>query len=197
MGFFILKPLVMKLLYFDLETTGVKFWKNGIHQLSGAVEIDGEIKEYFNINMQPFKDAIIEDEALSIANIKREDLANYTPIGKAYNEFTMMLSKYVDKFNKQDKFHLVGYNSASFDNQFLRAWFVQNLDNYFGSWFWSCPIDAMVLAGQKLMNERHLMPNFQQGTVAKHLGIEVDESRLHDAVYDVEIMIQIYKKVTA
>jgi uncharacterized protein YprB with RNaseH-like and TPR domain len=30
----------MKILFFDLETTGVKFWKNGIHQISGIVDID-------------------------------------------------------------------------------------------------------------------------------------------------------------
>lgn len=30
-----------KLLFFDLETTGVKFWRNGIHQIGGIVDIDG------------------------------------------------------------------------------------------------------------------------------------------------------------
>lgn len=34
-----------KLFFFDLETTGVKFWKNGIHQIAGVIEIDGEVKE--------------------------------------------------------------------------------------------------------------------------------------------------------
>lgn len=37
-----------KLFFFDLETTGVKYWKNGIHQISGAIVIDGEVKERFN-----------------------------------------------------------------------------------------------------------------------------------------------------
>ena len=26
-----------KLFFYDLETTGVKFWKNGIHQISGKI----------------------------------------------------------------------------------------------------------------------------------------------------------------
>ena len=35
-----------KLFFYDLETTGTKFWKNGIHQISGAIVIDGEIKDF-------------------------------------------------------------------------------------------------------------------------------------------------------
>ena len=33
-----------KLFFYDLETTGVKHWKNGIHQISGRIVIDGELK---------------------------------------------------------------------------------------------------------------------------------------------------------
>ena len=32
-----------KLFYFDVETTGLDAKKHGIHQLSGAIEIDGKI----------------------------------------------------------------------------------------------------------------------------------------------------------
>lgn len=186
----------MKLFYYDLETTGVRHWKNGIHQISGAIEIDGEIKEHFNFHVQPYKDALIEDEALAVANITKEDLANYTPMQEVYKSIIELLSKYVDKFNKSDKFFLVGYNNSSFDNQFFRAFFVQSKDNYFGSWFWSDSHDVMVLASKHLMSVRHEMPNFKQSTVATKLGIQIDESRLHEAQYDVEIMIGIYKAVS-
>lgn len=184
-----------KLFYYDTETTGLKHWKNGIHQISGCIEIDGDVKEYFNFNVKPYHAAQIEDEALAIAGITRADLEIYMEFKDCYTELIKILSKYVDKFNKTDKFYAVGYNSASFDNAFFRAFFVQNGDNYFGSWFWSCPIDVMVLAGQHLMNDRHKMIDFKQGTVAKWLGIEVDESKLHDAEYDINICRQIYKKV--
>ena len=43
----------MKLLFYDLETTGIKFWRNGIHQISGEVVIDGETRESFNLNVCP------------------------------------------------------------------------------------------------------------------------------------------------
>jgi DNA polymerase-3 subunit epsilon len=184
-----------KIFYYDTETTGVKHWKNGIHQISGAIEIDGEIKEYFDFKIQPYKDAVIEDEALAISGITREDIAGYMTFADGYRAMLKLILKYVDRFNKKDKFFLCGYNNASFDNSFFRAFFVQNLDNYFGSYFWSSTLDAMILAGQKLMNERHLMIDFKQSTVAKYLGIEVDETKLHDAEYDVNLLIQIYKIV--
>lgn len=185
-----------KIFYYDTETTGVKFWKNGIHQISGAIEIDGEIKEYFNFKVKPYHLAVIEDEALAIGNVTRENLETYMDMKECYKVIVAMLSKYVDKFNKSDKFFLVGYNNASFDNSFFRAFFVQSGDNYFGSWFWSDSHDAMVLASYKLMGVRHTMENFKQSTVAKQLGIKVDETKLHDAEYDVNLLIQIYKSVT-
>jgi DNA polymerase-3 subunit epsilon len=186
----------MKLFFFDLETTGVKYWKNGIHQISGAIEIDGEIKERFNFNVKPFKQALIEDEALAVAGISRNDLDQYSEFEKVYCEIITMLSKYVDKYDRTDKFFLVGYNNASFDNAFFRAFFVQNNDNYFGSWFWSSPIDVFVLASQHLMEDRHTMMDFKLKTVAKHLGIEIDESRLHEAQYDIDLTRQIYSLIT-
>jgi DNA polymerase-3 subunit epsilon len=40
------------------------------------------------------------------------------------------------------------------------------------------------------------MPSFKLSRVAKTLGIEVDEDRLHDADYDVYLTREIYKTVS-
>ena len=127
----------MKLLFFDIETTGTMFWKNGIHQLSGAVVIDGVMKESFDLRVRPNPKACIDDAALSVSGVTREQICGYPPMEDVYKEFVAMLGKYVDKYDRKDKFFLVGYNNSPFDNQFLRAWFKQNGDDYFGSWFWS------------------------------------------------------------
>lgn len=185
----------MKLFYFDLETTGVHPHKHGIHQISGAIEVDGVIKEEFNWKVRPNEKAHIDDEALKIANVTKDQVLAYPPMRTIYNDLTEMLAAHCDKFNKKDKFFLVGYNNASFDNQFLRGFFLQNGDNYFGSWFWANSIDTMVLASDFLKHQRMMLEDFKLKSVAKHLGIEVDEKKLHDAKYDIHLTREIYKIV--
>lgn len=186
----------MKVLFFDLETTGTLVSRHGIHQISGMVVIDGDIREKFNLHVRPNPKAEIVQEALDIAGVTKEKIMEYPPMEEIYRQFVDMLSKYVDKYDRQDKFFLAGYNNASFDNQFLRAWFIQNGDKYFGSWFWSNSIDVMVLATPYLAARRAEMENFKQGTVARSLGIDVDPNRLHDALYDIEICKAIFDIVS-
>ena len=182
----------MKLLFFDLETTGTNPARHGIHQISGMIEIDGVERERFDFKVRPNPKAEVLDEALAVGGVTREQIEAYPPMEEVYRDFVGMLSRYVNKFNKADKFFLVGYNNAAFDNQFLRGFFLQNGDNYFGSWFWSNSIDVMVLASQYLMGERHLMTNFKLSTVAAQLGVVVSEDKLHDALYDIYLTREAY-----
>lgn len=185
----------MKLCFLDLETTGTAYWLHCIHQIAGIIEIDGIEVERFEFNVKPHPAAIIDPEALAVSNLTTEDLTGFLYFEQkfVYSELIKLLSKYVDKYNKSDKFFIVAYNGASFDMNFFRAFFKQCGDNYFGSWFWSVCIDPMILAGQYLLSERSGMENFKQSTVAKQFGITVEEDKLHDAIYDVEILMAIYK----
>ena len=186
----------MKLVFFDLETTGTNPGKHGIHQISGQIVIDGVVKESFDFHVQPNPKALIEEEALKVGGVTREQILAYPPMQQVYQEFVAMLGKYVDKFNKKDKFFLVGYNNAAFDNQFLRGFFLQNGDVYFGSWFWSNSIDVMVLASAYLATRRPDMENFKLSTVAKTLGVNVNDESLHDAMYDIELTKAVFDIVT-
>lgn len=185
----------MKILFFDLETTGIKYWRNGIHQISGEIVVDGETKESFNFNVCPNPHCEIDEEALKICHVTREQILAYTPMNEVYRQLISLLSKYVDKYNKKDKFFLAGYNNAAFDNHFLKAFFVQNGDNFFYSWFWVNSIDVMVLATQYLMQRRAEMTDFKQETVARELGIEIEPDKLHDASYDIVLTRSIYNRL--
>lgn len=97
-----------KLLFFDLETTGVKFWRNGIHQIGGIVDIDGQEVERFDIRLAPNPAATIEQEALDVAGVTLEQVKSYQPMEDGYRQLVSILSKYVNKFDKRDKMYLVG-----------------------------------------------------------------------------------------
>jgi len=186
----------MKLFFFDLETTGTNPAKNGIHQISGEIVIDGQTKESFDFKVQPNPKAVIEQQALDVCSVTADQIMAYPTMKEVYAKLIKMLAKYVDKFNKSDKFFLVGYNNASFDNQFLRGFFLQNGDQYFGSWFWSNSFDVMVLVTPYLAERRAEMENFQLSTVAKFLGVTVEEQALHDASYDIYLTKAIFDIVT-
>jgi DNA polymerase-3 subunit epsilon len=186
----------LKHFFFDIETTGLNPAKNGIHQISCEIVIDGITKEARDWKVRPNPQAIIEQEALDVAGVTKEQILAYPPMKDIYLQLIHTLSQYVDRYSRTDKFFLAGYNNAAFDNQFLRGFFLQNADNYFGSWFWSNSIDVMVLATQHLLDRRAKMENFKLATVAKELGITMDESKLHDASYDLYLTKAIYEIVT-
>ena len=64
----------MKVLFFDLETTGTLVSRHGIHQISGMVVIDGVIREKFNLHVRPNPKAEIVQEALDIAGVTKEKI---------------------------------------------------------------------------------------------------------------------------
>jgi len=186
----------IKKMFYDLETTGVDERQNGIHQLSGCIEIDGVVVKSFNYRVAPNPKAKISDEALTACGVTLEQIQAYEPMEKVFKEFKKLLSRHVDPYNKNDKMYLVGFNNGPFDDKFLRAWFMQNGDTFFGSWFWAGSLDVMTLANQYLIGRRVKMINFKLSTVAQTVGIEIDETKLHDANYDIELTRAVYEIVT-
>lgn len=183
----------VKLLFFDVETTGLLYYKHAIHQLSGEIMIDDEVVESFDYRMRPHKGAEIDTVALKKGRVSEQQINSYTNAVNAYRDFVEMISKYVDKFDSKDKFHLAGYNNTGFDNNFLRELFKMQGDQYFGSWFWNDSIDVMVMACNKLLTRRSEMAHFDLYTVAMEVGIEVEEKRLHEAAYDATLARRIYE----
>lgn len=102
----------MKLLFFDLETTGTQSDKHGIHQLSGMIVINGEVKEKFDLRVQPHAGAIIEQGALDVAGVTLEQIQAYPAMPVVFGQFINLLSKYADRYDKSDKFFLAGYNNG-------------------------------------------------------------------------------------
>lgn len=186
---------MIKYLFYDLETTGVSYIRNGVHQLAGIYVEDRKVIDTINLNIQPHPKCEIEDEALKVSGVAREDLATYIPMEKAYLTFLHFLGRYVNKFDKKDKIYLVGFNNRGFDDKFLRRFFEYNGDQYFGSWFWADSLDVMVLAAYALRSVRTQMENFKLETVAAKCGVPFDPAKAHDALYDVGVTMKIFNLI--
>lgn len=188
----------MKIFYFDLETTGLDPKKNGIHQLAVIIEVDGKVMKKFNVNIQPFKTDEISNDALRIGNVSKDLIFSdaYMKPDQAYKKLIATLDIYTNKFMKSDKFFLCGYNSQSFDSQFMRSFFEKNNDKFFGSYFWNANLDVMILASQFLAQHRHKMTDFKLATVARFCNIEFQDSELHQADFDLDLTYQIYKIIS-
>ncbi|MBN1700198.1 MAG: hypothetical protein JW881_21990 [Spirochaetales bacterium] len=187
-----------KYLFIDIETTGLDTNKNGIIQIAGIIEINRNICEKFNFHVKPFASDIIDPEALRINNVAIDAFINdgrYIDPVAVHGKLIAVFSRYIDKFDKKDKFHLVGYNSLAFDVPFLRSWFYKCGDTYFGSWFFTPSIDIMPVWAYLLAAERDRLPDFKLSTVAAHCGIDIDTIQFHDAMQDVEVTRELYHAI--
>ena len=183
----------MKNLFLDLETTGLNPKQCAIVQLGITIEVDGVVEKNLSIYVKPFKDCVIEASALALGDTipKAQQMGETYP--NVYFQLSKLMGDYVDKYNKKDKFFLIGYN-VGFDDGFMREMWNRNRDVYYGSWFWWPPIDIAVLACQFLKGERHRLENFKLSTLAKYLNIE-REGDAHDALSDINLTRAIYNRV--
>jgi len=186
----------MKLFFFDLELTGTNVEKHGVHQISGKIIIDGEVKEEFDFKVRPHPSAFVAQDALDVCQVTYQQIYAYPTMQEVSKLLFEMLAKYTDFKDASDRFHMVAYNGQVCDFPFLAKWFVRNGNFDFYKIFYSVVIDVMVLAADHLSNKRHLMANFKQSTVAEFLGIEIDKTKLHDGIYDIGICHKIYDIVS-
>ncbi len=184
-----------KLLFFDSETTGLDYRNNCMIELGYIIDIGNKTVEEGDMLIKPHPKAKIEPTALSKNGHKMEEITGYPDQAEVFKNFLAMLDQYVDRYDRTDKFHLVGYNNRAFDDKFLRMWFNLNDNKFFGSYFWSDSIDVMSLASHMLIPVRAGMPSFKLHRVAKTLGLRVDDASLHGAVYDAGLTREIYYKL--
>lgn len=183
-------------IFYDTETTGINPMKSSIHQIAGLIEIDDFVVETFDIKVRPHPKAIYEEAALTVCKKTKEEILGYQSMEDGLREFKGVLTRHIDKYDPQEKAHLVGFNNRGFDDLFLQMWFKLCNDQYLWSWFWVDTLDILPLASQYLLHRRPQMPSFKLKRVATELGIIIDKEKLHDALYDAYLTREIYRIVT-
>jgi DNA polymerase-3 subunit epsilon len=184
-----------KILWLDVETTGMDPVVNDIIQLACLVEIDGEVEETLEIRCRPEEGGVIDQSTLELRGLTVDEIMAYPPLFEGLNTFRKMLGKYVDKYNKQDKFIVAGY-FVRFDTDFLRASFNKVGDKYYGSWFYSLSLDVASFVAQGVCYGKisSLLPNFKLSTVCQSFDIDITA---HDALSDIEATMTLYSMLNA
>lgn len=179
----------MKILYFDVETTGTDSTIHNLTQLAGMIEIDGEVVEEFNLDVQPLKFDTISSKALEITGKTVEELRTYPTYPEAYKSFMDIVQKHVNKFDKEDKLYPCGYN-VQFDIGFLRQFFLDNNDKFYGSLMNYKYIDPLGILYYLEYLGAIKLSNYKLSTVCEHFEIPIDA---HDAMSDIRATRELLK----
>jgi len=176
---------MFKYLWVDVETTGTDPKLHTVHQVAGQIVIDGIIIDKFNLEFRPAEGAEINDKALEVSDLTREQILLRTISSEeAYEQFNNILTSHVDKYSKKDKYIFCAYN-AKFDADFLSEWYKRNGNKYFfGLILGGAYLDPLNLSLlYEIKKGEMIFDNHKLGTVAKYFGIELDNA--HDALADI------------
>lgn len=179
-----------KICFVDMETSGLYPNKHAVIQIACIVEINGKVVEEFNSLVTPHDSAEVDDKSLEINKITREMLEDAPTPAEVKLELETLFEKYVNKYDKKDKMFFAAYNSG-FDWQFFRKFWLNQGDKYFGSWFWTTPIDIMTIATIRLLKERKDMDNMKLQSVLDMFGL-VSDGEAHDALIDIQMARAVY-----
>jgi exonuclease len=183
-----------KIIFIDTETGGVNAEKSALIQLSGIIEVDGTEKEKFNFYIKPFENSEINEKALEVQGRTFEELRTDKYIDESiiYKKFLEILDKYIDKYDKDDKFIVAGYN-VKFDIDILKAFFERNNNKFLFSYFNSSMLDP--LYSVRLLQVAGMLPvleNNKLETWCKYFNIEL---KAHDSLQDITATKKLIEKL--
>lgn len=179
---------ISKKIYVDLETTGLDVEKHGICQISGIVEVGLEVVEEFDFSVKLYPLDEISADAIAI-NGYTADRAGVSP-SEAYRSVIDVFSRYIDRYNKLDKFLWVGQN-PSFDYTFLDKFFKKNRNDYLYAYIHYRKIDLITISAFLAEAGVIKIDSCKLADVAKALEIPL---QAHNALNDVRAVRDIYLK---
>ena len=172
-----------KLLYVDLETTGLNAKVHAIIELAYIIEIDGKVvrRGSYKINPTTYnRKVFVSPKALECNGYKVEEFESFRNSSEACKEFITVLANYLDK---GQRFTFVGFNS-SFDIKFLQEWMKDSKQDFYGRFISYKDLDVFALV-KYLHYGKIIDTGVSQGLEAscKALNLGYDA---HGAVADIE-----------
>jgi DNA polymerase-3 subunit epsilon len=179
-----------RIVYVDLETTGLCEKKNGIIQIACIYEVAGEEVERFSSLVSPASVDEISDQALERNGRNIKEIYQYPCAIEVAAKFVNFLSKYIQPYTKEDKAYFCAYN-AEFDFKFLHTFLRRYTQLSLGNFCWGYKLDPFMMAiYMRAVGMLHT-PNLQLPTLTAHFNIP--HANKHDAVSDIEAARELFK----
>lgn len=156
------------------------------------IEVDGEVKEEFNIRCKPHKGADISEKALEVTGMTLDIINSYQEPKEAMEELESIFEKYCSKFDRNDKYILVGQN-IKFDFQKLYEFYSRLGNKYLGSWInFKLLFDTLaVIQALQLVDKLPILENNKLITWCNFFGIKLENA--HDALADIRATRELAK----
>jgi DNA polymerase III epsilon subunit-like protein len=174
----------MKLCIVDTETSGLDHNHHEIVEISGIIQVNGKNVKSFNIKMRPEHPDRISPEALEKQGKTIEDLMSYPDRQKGFDEFMEILDSTVDRFDREDKMYITGYN-VGFDKNFISTMFKAHKNSYFGAYFWFEVVDIMAMVCLFKLAGKYHGKNLKLTTACNFFNVPFKEGTAHQAIYDI------------
>lgn len=186
---------------YDLETSGLDPFRNAIMQISACMVEMNQTKgivplEAIDLKIRPRDGKRIDSKTLEMQRISEADLMERQTDIEAFEKFVAFINRHNERYNKHDKITLCGFGNSTFHTRFLRNWFDDNCDNFFGAFFRPEEIDIKSIAALSCVNKRPYLRSLDLGTVAGIYGIPFDKNKTYDSRYDLSVICKLFGKVT-
>jgi len=197
----------VKILFYDVETTGIDHTKCEIWQLSMKYILttgDGfglDIIDSLNLFIKPRHLENMEDGAAELNNLTAETFEDpkYIEPEEAAKILNKFINKYINRFDSDDKYLLSGYKIIDFDNLFLQRFFElydPDMHKYYGGYFYRQAFDLYHWIGSNyiLFTDKDNFPRNEKGKSRFNLTavckqLKIDLTNAHDADADINASI--------
>jgi len=176
-----------KVIYLDTETTGLSHVTHEVISIGGIIELDDVVVQEIELYMRP--DFPVSKKSIETHGITIEQMMLYPPRRDIYHMFIEILNGYIDRYDPNDKFTVIGYN-IKFDMDHLGSFFISQNDIYMRSWFGE-DIDVLGIARYYRYMDKLKVDNLKLSSVAEHFAIELTA---HNALSDIRATRQIFKR---
>jgi DNA polymerase-3 subunit epsilon len=171
----------MNVLWISMNTTGLDSESNGILDVSCIIEAGGRVQDSICIKMRLPDSLSYNDDTLKYLEIDKSYITQengFVTYEEGIQIFENKLSAYVDKYNKDTKFHLAGFN-LPFIRGFLEKWYQICNNQYLHSWIYNDKSDIDIFKVYNFMEwvvKAPVLQSHSMNSIAKGLGLPESQS---------------------